>query len=381
MDFDPPVQVVCTENGLARSFAHSDDLLAWLDAQEQAWNSVPKPQHRRLVQIRGQQDRSFADLRESIESLDRNRIEAALIDLREGRSISTESRFFPSIASAGEASPDSAGYLLVMVRSDGAALLNNMGIGQPLDGILRAFCHALPQSVAAVKIAQGTLEDGFSQTKASYEAALNSARSSNRELQEKLGSAGEAFEKDRGARSDEWADHMKDSREEWAKLKLTYDTELGLRAPTTYWSDRGRSQRNVAIAYGAAFSVALAAAISVFAFLGVDYLVRLPNDKNAILGLLPILIPAFAAVWILRILGRLLAESMNLMRDARERETLVKTFLALMKDDSTGKSVVKDEDRILILHSLFRPASTGAVDDSPPVHWFDVLASRMGTKK
>lgn len=381
MDFDPPIQVVSADGGPGRYFAHSDDFLAWLDVQEQAWSGVPKPQHRRLAQIRAQQDKSFSDLRESVESLDRNRIEAALIDLREGRSISTESRFFPSVASAGEASPDSAGYLLVMARSDGATLLNNMGIGQPLDGILRAFCHALPQGVAAVELAQSTLDDNFSQTKASYEAALNSARSSNRELQEKLHSAGETFGQDQGARSSEWADHMKESREEWAKLKLTYDTELGLRAPTTYWSDRGRSQRNVAIAYGAAFSVALAAAISVFAFFGVDYLVMLPNDKNAILGLLPILIPAFAAVWILRILGRLLAESMNLMRDARERETLVKTFLALMKDDSTGKSVVKDEDRILILHSLFRPASNGAVDDSPPVHWFDVLASRMGTKK
>ncbi|MGW8276162.1 DUF6161 domain-containing protein [Xanthomonas axonopodis] len=98
----------------------------------------------------------------------------------------------------------------------------------------------------------------------------------------------------------------------------------------------------------------------IFIAKGVPYLSGIKEKANVFIGLAPLVIPAFAAIWILRILGRLLSESLALMRDASERRTLVMTFLALMKDNSTGKSVIKDEDRILILHALFRPSS-GAV--------------------
>lgn len=59
---------------------------------------------------------------------------------------------------------------------------------------------------------------------------------------------------------------------------------------------------------------------------------------------------------------------------------MVKTFLALMRDDTAGKTLVKDDDRILILHSLFRPSSVSAVDDAPPVHWFDILTNKVSSK-
>ncbi|WP_372174533.1 hypothetical protein [Xanthomonas axonopodis] len=36
----------------------------------------------------------------------------------------------------------------------------------------------------------------------------------------------------------EWADQSQTRADEWDGLKRVYDTELGLRAPTTYWQDR-----------------------------------------------------------------------------------------------------------------------------------------------
>ncbi|KGU40030.1 DUF6161 domain-containing protein [Xanthomonas citri] len=179
----------------------------------------------------------------------------------------------------------------------------------------------------------------------------------------------------------EWADQSKTRADEWDALKRVYDTELGLRAPTTYWRDRAKTQLRAAIVYGIVFAVVMAVFSWVFTTIGVPYLSGIKEKANVFVALAPLVIPAFAAVWVLRILGRLLSESLALMRDASERRTLVMTFLALMKDNSTGKSVIKDEDRILILHALFRPSSGAVVDDAPPVHWFDLLSSRVGNKK
>lgn len=104
------------------------------------------------------------------------------------------------------------------------------------------------------------------------------------------------------------------------------------------------------------------------------------KDVSPILTLVPVAVLAFAGIWVLKMLSRLLSENLQMMRDARERETMVKTFLALMRDDKNGKSLVNDNDRILILHSLFRPSSIAATDDAPPVHWFDILTNKTGGK-
>lgn len=180
---------------------------------------------------------------------------------------------------------------------------------------------------------------------------------------------------------DEWNERANKTTEEWGKLKKVYDTELGLRAPTIYWSDRARSQAWTASGYAGAFLLSMFVLAYLFVAEGLPYLSAVAKDSNLLLAVLPVLVPAFGAVWILRILGRLLSESLALMRDANERRTLVMTFLALMKDDETGKSVVKEEDRILILHALFRPSLPTTADDAPPVHWFDLLSSRLGSKK
>ncbi len=94
------------------------------------------------------------------------------------------------------------------------------------------------------------------------------------------------------------------------------------------------------------------------------------------LTVLVVAVPAFAGIWTLRILGRQLSESLMIMKDAKERETLVKTFLALMGEDIAGKSVVKEEDRALILHALFRPSNVTATDDSPPLHTLEAILKR-----
>ncbi|HEX9836523.1 MAG TPA: hypothetical protein VGB90_06685, partial [Alphaproteobacteria bacterium] len=89
-------------------------------------------------------------------------------------------------------------------------------------------------------------------------------------------------------------------------------------------------------------------------------------------ALIVISAPAFLAIWLLRIISRQLHANIAEMHDARDRVVMAQTFLALLDH---GK--VTPEDRVLILHSLFRPSTIGGADDSTPPHWFELLMERV----
>lgn len=189
---------------------------------------------------------------------------------------------------------------------------------------------------------------------------------------------GEATE----ARDRRWGEFLRNSDEQWKSALRTYDEKMALAAPTTYWSNRATGARNSAMGYGAAFAVIVTIGLILFGALGIPYLSKVSaSGTSVIVAILPVLVPAFAAVWLLRIVGRLLSESLQLIQDARERETMVKTFLALMNDEVRGKALVTDNDRLLILHALFRPSAVSGTDDAPPVNWFDILSQKMGDQK
>lgn len=200
---------------------------------------------------------------------------------------------------------------------------------------------------------------------ASLRAAIDQlAQATKNNLQEHK----DAVEKREGL----WNGLLENCNTEWKELKRVYDEKLALLAPTEYWGTRSTAHKKKARNYAIAFGVALIALVGVFVYYGVDHLGD-PGTGSVVIAVLPVLIPAFAGVWVLRILGRLLSENLKIAQDAQERETLVKTFLALMRDDTTGKSVVTDEDRTLILHALFRQSTVTAVDDAPPLSWIEML--------
>jgi len=172
--------------------------------------------------------------------------------------------------------------------------------------------------------------------------------------------------------------------EEWSNLKRLYDTDLALRAPTTYWSAKQNRHRWFSIAYGMAFGAMIAVGLWTFAAYGVEILSKASDDAAKSASIVPRLVeigvPAFLGIWLLRIVGRMLSTHLQLLEEAGERATMVKTFLALMKDEERG-SLVRDEDRILILSALFRHSSTSGTDDAPPASWFDLLMTRLKKEK
>lgn len=164
-------------------------------------------------------------------------------------------------------------------------------------------------------------------------------------------------------------------------FRKTYNAELALRAPTTYWSAKQRGHWKVAALWSLGFLVlaALAACLigHVWGLTAAPYFVpvlpgKAPLPVPSYGALLPAVAAAFISVWVLRIVSRQLLVHFTLASDAGERVAMVQTFLALMQIPEH----VREEDRILILSSLFRP-STRSDDDATPPNWFDLIMQRI----
>ena len=84
-----------------------------------------------------------------------------------------------------------------------------------------------------------------------------------------------------------------------------------------------------------------------------------PYWKLALLGIIAVL-----GVWLARLIVRIFLSHLHLGTDAKERVTMIQTYLALLREEHG----LKDDERQLILQTLFRPSATGIVKDDgiPP---------------
>ncbi|MDY4284362.1 DUF6161 domain-containing protein [Xanthomonas sp. LF06-19] len=375
-------------------FESKGQIKAWLEKEIKAWVELNLEQSEKFTATFAGEHSGFVEnLRRFVESSDPDgSIGEVFLPVTSGLVFTHSSSNFPTLRLLARRGGDAFGMAYAAFRSDYSRYWSRVGFGSEQIKWLRSLVLISasrfdPDIDQVEEVRQ--LSERLNKKQAELIKTLESRIEEQAQQIEKFHHDFDLSEHQRDVSwgaghakiRQEWEDQSKAHVDEWAALKKVYDTELGLRAPTTYWKDRARKQLITASIYGVVFAAVMALFSAVFIVEGVPYLSGISEKANVFVALAPLVIPAFAAVWILRIIGRLLSESISLMRDASERTTLVMTFLALMKDDSTGQSVIKDEDRILILHALFRPSSGAVVDDAPPVHWFDLLSSRVGNKK
>ena len=159
------------------------------------------------------------------------------------------------------------------------------------------------------------------------------------------------------------------AKKDWADLNKTYDDALAVRSPVNYWTKKAKSHLVMAWIY-AVVSAGAAAASLCFLIPEIKSMMEIPKgiqepDKwHPEYWRLAVLIASgLFCVWVIRILVRLLLSNIHLLTDARERVTMVQTYLALLR---RGK--IKDDERMFILQTLFRPTPTGIVkDDAVPL--------------
>lgn len=148
-------------------------------------------------------------------------------------------------------------------------------------------------------------------------------------------------------------------QQDWKNLTSTYDVQLALRAPATYWGIK--SKRHTQWVWILGISCAIWLAIGALA---------LPKLASSVFGLTTVgTIPtwfqvisfslgALIFVLVLRSILRLMMSHVHLALDATERRTMIVSYLSLVRRGS-----LKDEALEKVLSSIFRPTGDGIIKD------------------
>ena len=179
------------------------------------------------------------------------------------------------------------------------------------------------------------------------------------------------------SRERSWNEFAESADSEWTKLRTTFDVQLRLEAPASYWGKEAKRTYEAAIASLILFATIAIVIIGILVGYGPSFLEALANIKGGggYASVALISIPALTALWILRHVARLFVTNLERTNDARVRETMATTFLALTKE---GASTAEEKERLLVLEALFRPPGAKQTDDGHFGGALEILTRRDG---
>jgi hypothetical protein len=166
-------------------------------------------------------------------------------------------------------------------------------------------------------------------------------------------------------------------------VESTFVEYMRLKAPVVYWRGKAKIHADLACRSAILGSLYALSALFLSVMFGVDYVLKLVtkviHDTNqwqsAYVVLALVAFVATIVFWMGRLLSRYYLSQSHLAIDAEERATMVETYLALTKDNQ-----ISDEERILVLGSLFRPSSDGMSNgDGSPDLGIAGLVSRLAS--
>lgn len=378
--------------GRVLTFARTEDIVEWAEREAGNWSVDENIRTNVLKQYWDQQHSAFLNIANQARQLDGwlktpeqpghaqqagqtfQSLRNLTAPISQGTLLTSDHQNFGYIAEIAKKDGDAAAVLMISSRSDGAGILSRIW-QNCLDAVARLGIDLIDgskqgEAIAAHRKTLASLNNNAQAELAALRQALADEQQRSQQIEKEHSQRVQACD-------EQWTALLKKSGEDWEGLKRTYDEKLSLLAPTDYWHTRARHYKFQGLGYAIAFGIALAVMIGLFAWLGIGEL-KTTKAISVWIAVLPIVILAFAGVWVLRILGRQLSESLMIMKDAEERETLVKTFLALMRDETTGKALINEADRVLILQALFRQSRVTAVDDSPPINSAEAILKSVG---
>jgi hypothetical protein len=241
--------------------------------------------------------------------------------------------------------------------------------------IIRAFALA---AMFDYGLSQETLiaeKDALEKLHKDWTVSLNAAHEAHAESDKELKALHSSGEAQRNNQQKAFDEMMEKAQAKFDDVTHTYNQKLALLAPVQYWDEKAKSHLYSSIWIGAS-CLAVAALVAFLIWREVDFfLITGSSGANRHTpeywqyGL--IIVTASFLVWPLRILVRMLLSHLHLRADARERVTMVRTYLSLSRE---GQGL-PESDRRLILEALFRPASTGIVrDDAAPASVMQLLS-------
>ncbi|MDE0164614.1 MAG: DUF6161 domain-containing protein [Defluviicoccus sp.] len=171
-----------------------------------------------------------------------------------------------------------------------------------------------------------------------------------------------------------WNEFLETAERERKGLEEAFKEHVRLDAPATYWRNRATIASKKANWALAAFMGGGVAVVGLSIVFGPELLERLAAVEGAgsFAPLALVSIPALTALWGLRHAARLFVTNLEGSADARMRETMATTFLALTKEQGN----IEKEERLLVLEALFRPAAAARTDDGHFGGALDILTRR-----
>lgn len=159
--------------------------------------------------------------------------------------------------------------------------------------------------------------------------------------------------------------------DEFASIKRTYLESMELQAPIQYWEAKAKQHEQKVSALTKYLGLAACGVIALpiialwAASWGLLPSPNLPSDAPdwakvaaSAKGIVAAILFSGVAVWGLRILSKIYLSERHLAQDARERVTMITTYLALIKEKGAPEG-----ERGIILQAIFRSTADGIVKD------------------
>lgn len=166
-----------------------------------------------------------------------------------------------------------------------------------------------------------------------------------------------------------------------------YEKKLAVKNAVTYWKEKANKHlRNSWVFGGISFLLMFIALYFLYSFgnyiLDIDMNAvdskgkRLLDEKGAlqlwVYGFF--LVGVTLSIWFIRLIVKVFLSNLHLLSDAKERETMILTYLAFEREENT----LEPGDRNLILPAIFRVSTNGYIkDDSTPNSPINIIAKKF----
>jgi hypothetical protein len=196
---------------------------------------------------------------------------------------------------------------------------------------------------------------------------------------EKHDAAATAWNQRAGEMAEQFNQWREEKSDDLANLRATYETHMQLKGPLLYWRGKRREHAKGKFWMGlcaGVFGLLGAGGLVISAFLILPETHRADSIPWRNVGFFA-LISTFV-LWLVRLFVKLLLSHIHLYADAREREVMISTFMALMRRQESREGI-KQTDIALVLAPIFKPSTTGVIsDDGGPATLGDFIGKLGG---
>jgi hypothetical protein len=199
------------------------------------------------------------------------------------------------------------------------------------------------------------------------------------EISERHGVADETWQQRANTLAEEFSEMRLQSERDLKNLKDTYETHMQLHGPLTYW--RGKRKEHLVQIKSLRLWAIVTGVFGCAALFVAAWLVLPENHPAATIPWRQIgffLLTSTFVLWLVKLLVKLLLSHIHLYADAKEREVMISTFMALIRRPESAQNL-KREDIAIVLAPIFKPSTTGVIkDDGGPTSLGDFIGKLSG---